>query len=145
MNIIKLLRIVLFSGLLVAGVLTLLFETDTLESGALMGQEQTAYWLGFAGVAMTIITIPTALKLMTLKRVKAAVTQSEEKYLRWSVIRLLMLTTPLLYNLLVYYLLGCEPTYAYMALMILLVFLFVWPSQDKMIYEREQNTQDKES
>ena len=145
MNSIKLLRIVFFSGLLAAGLLVLLFETEMLESGALAGDEQTAYWLSIVGVALTIIAIPTALKLMTWKRVKTDVTQSEQSYVRWSVLRLLMLTTPLMYNLLVYYLLGCEPTYAYMALMLLLVFLFVWPSQDKMNYERELDKQEKES
>lgn len=145
MNSIKLLRIVFFSGLLAAGLLVLLFETEMLESGALTGDEQTAYWLGIVGVALTIIAIPTALKLMTWKRVKADVKQSEQSYVRWSILRLLMLTTPFLYNLLVYYLLGCEPTYAYMALMLLLVFLFVWPSQDKMNYERELDKQEKES
>lgn len=87
---------------------------------------------------MIIILLPLALRLMKFKRVKESVAQSEQNYERWALIRIVLLGIPLLYNVLCYYLTGCEPTYGYMALMAAVCFLFIWPSRDKMEYEREQ-------
>ena len=39
-------------------------------------------------------------------------------------------------NCFAYYLLGCEPTCGYLALMCVVAFFFIWPSEDKMLYER---------
>ena len=144
MNIIKTLRIIYVCELLTAALIALVFETSLLIPGTLAGDEELAYWLSIIGVALTIILLPLSLRLFKFERVKRAVAKSEHHYLRWSVVRLGCLALPLLYNLVCYYLLGCEPTYGYLALMIVVAYIFIWPSRDKMVYEREQTYSQEE-
>lgn len=133
----KILRITYFAALLTAAGLVFIFETGMLPEGDLGADEVFAYWLSMAGVALTIILLPLSLRLMKFKAVMKSVAESEMNYTRWSLIRIAMLTIPLLYNTLCYYLTGCVTTFAYMALMVAVGFMFIWPSRDRMTYERE--------
>lgn len=145
MNTIKFLRIALCAEFLTIALIIVLFETNVIEPGMLAGDDLANYWMSIVGVAMVIVTIPLALRLMKNKRIKESVAKSEENYLRWSLIRIALLEAPLIYNILCYYLLGCEPTFGYMALMTAVAFIFVWPSKDKMAYEREvEYSQDEQ-
>ena len=135
---IKTLRALYCVVLLTAACIAIIFETGLCSEGNLATNEVLNYWLSLGGVAMTIILLPLALRLMKFGHVKKSIAKSEENYMLWSVIRIVMLGIPLLYNLLCYYATGCEPTFIYMALMAVVCFLFIWPSHDKMVYEREQ-------
>lgn len=138
-NIITFLRMIFISSLATTLVIAICFEMLLIEPGALVGNDLLNYWMGIVGVAMILILIPLALKLMKFKKVKEAVATSEQAYQQWSVIRLSLLSAPLVYNVLAYYMFGCEPSFGYMALMVVVAHLFVWPSRDRMIYERELN------
>ena len=143
-NIIKFLRCFFISCLAAALTIALAFEAQLLEPGIMVGHELANYWMSIIGVAMILINLPAALKLMKFEKVRKEVTASAEAYRKWSILRLSILQTPLLFNVLCYYLFGCEPTYGYMALMALVAHLFVWPSRDKMIYERDLNYTQEE-
>lgn len=134
---IKFLRITYCIELLTAVCFAVIFETGLLPEGDWAADEVLNYWLSMAGVALTIILLPLSLRLMKFEKVKQYVAESEMNYVRCSVVRIVMLGVPLLYNTLCYYLTGCVPTYAYMALMAAVCFLFIWPSHDRMTYERE--------
>lgn len=138
-NIITFLRTVFISNLAATLVIAICFETLLIEPGAWVGNDLLNYWMGIIGVAMILLFIPLALKLMKFRKVKKAVTASEQAYQQWSVIRLGLLSAPLVFNVLAYYIFGCEPSFGYMALMVVVAHLFVWPSRDRMIYERELN------
>lgn len=140
-----LLRCVYFANLATAGIIAVLFEMLSLEPGQLTCNEEASYWFGICGIGLLLICIPVALKLMSFKRIKAAVKESTQAYQTWSLMRLALLEVPLLFNTLAYYLLGCEPKFGYMALMIVVAHLFVWPSLDKMNYERELNYDQEEA
>lgn len=133
----KTLRLLYIAALLTAVLIAVIFETGMLPEGDLGSDEVLSYWLSIVGVALTIILLPLSLRLMKFEMVKKSVAQSEMNYLRWSIGRIALLGIPLLYNLVCYYLTGCVPTYAYMALMAAVCFLFIWPSRDRMTYERE--------
>ena len=47
--------------------------------------------------------------------------------LRSDICRISVLSVPLYLNVICYYLFGTEPTFAYMALMVLVGFAFIWP------------------
>lgn len=136
-GIIILLRCVYFTNLTTAIIIALLFEMLFFEPGLLAGNEEASYWFGICGIGLLLVCIPLALKLMNFKHIKVAVKESTKAYQTWSIMRLALLEGPLLFNTLAYYLLGCEPKFGYMALMIIVAHLFVWPSLDKMNYERE--------
>lgn len=143
-NIIKFLRCLFISSLVSSLLIAIAFESMLLEPGMLVGDEVLSYWMSLVGVAMVLINLPVALKLMKFEKIRKEVTASVQAYQKWYVIRIAILQTPLLYNILAYYLLGCEPTFGYMALMAAVAHLFVWPSRDRMIYERELNYTQEE-
>lgn len=134
---IKLLRYTYCAELLSAAGIAAIFETGMLPEGGLGTDDVLIYCLSLVGVAMVLILLPLSLRLMKFEAIKKAVAQSEANYLRWSMIRIYVLGIPLLYNLVCYYLTGCETTFVYMALMTAVCFLFIWPSRDKMADERE--------
>ena len=144
-GIIILLRCVFGANLATAAIIAILYETLLIEPGLLVGNDEASYWFGICGIGLLLICIPLALKLMSFKRIKAAVKESAKAYQTWSIMRLALLEGPLLFNTLAYYLLGCEPKFGYMALMIVVAHLFVWPSLDKMNYERELNYDQEEA
>ena len=123
----------LLSPLMLVGI----FETELQEPGSLVGNDVLTYAMNMVGVVLVLCGILLGLKLMTFQRVKARIHDSLQDYYSYSLCRLALLGTPLLYNTLAYYLLGCEPTCGYLALMCVVAFMFVWPSKDKMRYERD--------
>ncbi|MCR4993948.1 MAG: hypothetical protein K6A32_00990 [Bacteroidales bacterium] len=144
MKTIKILRYVYIALLVYAALLAIGFETNVLEAGVLAGDDLITYWLSLASVAHIIVLLPVALRLMKFKRVQRAIAENDTMYLRWGLVRLLLLGGALLFNTLTYYLLGFYPTCGYLALMALVAFLFVWPSKDNMTYEQSLNEYSKE-
>ena len=134
---IRKLRFIYCAELLIAALIAILYEAGLIAEGTLAGNDLRTYWMSIVGIALTIVLVPVAMRLMKFKRVNNAVVQDEAAYYHWSIVRFALLGLPLLYNTLCYYLLGCETTCGYLALMVVVAFLFVWPSMDKMEYERE--------
>ena len=135
MNTIQFLRALFFGELLTAALLAVIFETGMLASSQLAEPDGRAYILEIAGVGLTVVSIPLAMKLMHFETVRRAVKDDEARYRTWSCLRLVILFGSLIYNLLMYYLLGFDVTCGYLALMTVVAFFFVWPSRGKMEYE----------
>lgn len=142
---ILLLRSVFCTELVTTALLVGIFETDLLPVGTLPLDKSQEYILSMVGVVLTIIGIPLALKLMTLKPVRAQISVSEQRYVTWSMVRIALLGIPLLYNTLMYYLLGFNTTCCYLALMCVVAFIFIWPSQERMQNECEVHGNQEES
>ena len=140
-----LLRIVYCSELFTALLLAVLFETDFLPAGTMAIDEGQEYVFNMLGVILTIIGLPLALKLMTFKRVRAQIQQNEQNYLQWALIRLMLLNVPLIYNEILYYVTGFNTSCGYLALICVVGFCFVWPSKEKMLYERAAFGNQEES
>lgn len=138
MNIIKILQFIYCFELLMGVFLAVMFETETVPTGILATDGSLAYTMELIGVAVCILSIPLALKLLSFRAIKAQVANSKRLYFKWSACRIFILSISLIYNLLIYYLFGCNPTCGYLALMSATAFLFIWPSHDKMAYECEQ-------
>ena len=136
-NKINILRVIFCANLITAALIMVVFETGLMEPGLLAGNELADYWVSLCSVVLTLFGILIGLKLMTFKRVKTKIHDDGDTYFRWSLCRLALLGTPLLLDTLAYYLLGCEPTCGYLALMLVVTFFFIWPSKDKMLYERD--------
>ena len=135
MSTVKYLRtlyIIFLSGIIPLGVLleSGLIDISIVEPSSIVGT-----WTTMTGIALTVIVIPLSLKWMTLRRVKVAIKDSEEAYRMHYSLRLYMLSLTLIYHIILYFMSGCEPTFGYMALMVVVAYLFVWPSEDKMRYE----------
>lgn len=136
-NNIFLLRSVFCGELFSVLLLSLFFETDMLPAGTMSPDADQNYIFNMTSVMLTIVCIPLALKLMTFKSVRAQIKLSEQNYVTWSLLRMLTLSFPLVFNTLMYYMQGFNTTCGYLALMCAVAFIFIWPSQDKMLYERD--------
>lgn len=137
MNITTILRFTFISQLLTSAIIAFLGEIGWLPTGLLDDGGKQSYLLSMIGVALTIVGLPIALKLLHFSAVRSQVKNNVRLYFKWSVVRLAILYVPLAYNILMYYFLGFNVTCGYLALMTLVGYLFVWPSRGRMESECE--------
>lgn len=137
MNLIQKQRFLYISELLLAACTAILFETHLLPSGIIAPSPSQAYTLQIVFLLLTIVIIPLSLKLLHFSPIRAQIHASGQSYATWSTIRLVLLGGLLLMNLIMYYLIGFDTSYGYLALMAVVPFLFIWPSEEKMAYERQ--------
>lgn len=132
---VKILKCELWAYYGIIAVMAALFESGLVMEGAFAGDEYaaanllTSMWV----VAITLVCIPVALKLFSLKYVKDQLTADESRapraYLCWGTLRLMLLGVPMVASMLCYYLFGAEPSFFYLAVIIALAICFVWPSE----------------
>jgi hypothetical protein len=98
--------------------------------------EGTLMALSSISILMTLAIIPFALRFFKFKTIEHSLYRHPaQALLRWGLLRLLMLGTLLLFNLLLYFLLGHEPTFGWLAVIIILVLPFVVPTKDRCLSE----------
>lgn len=131
MNTIRLLRTLLFVNVGFPVLFAVLFELDILPSGTLTGMPQEEFLATIVMELVTLVAIPVALRLFKTKNVEQSVEQGDEvAFRKWSVIRILLVTEPLLINTLCYYLF-MNTTFGYMALILLICIPFIYPASQK--------------
>ncbi len=131
MNTIKLLRTLLFVNVGFPVLFAVLFELDILPSGTLTGMPQEEFLATIVMELVTLVAIPVALRLFKTKNVEQSVEQGDEAAFRkWSIMRILLVTEPLLINTLCYYLF-MNTTFGYMALILLICIPFIYPASQK--------------
>ena len=121
--------------------LVALYEFDVLESGTLADSKQTEF------VAMTCMELTTlvaaflGLRLFKFPMIhKQLVTDQEPAMLKWGILRLLVLEVPMVSNTYLYYL-YMNPTFGYLAIILLLCLPFVFPSESRCIAETTEEEQ----
>ena len=86
-------------------------------------------------VLLTLFSCYGALRLFKVKRVETELHESPLKnYQKWSVLRFTMLETPAIFNLLGYWMF-MNLSFAYLFLILLLSFPFVYPTKERFINE----------
>ena len=129
------LRICYVSIFITAACVILLFEGGMLTPPHI-ADDASRYVLNIVGVALTLALLPLGLKVFTLSLPRRQGAASVGGYVRWAVVRLTLLSVPLYFNILAFYLLDRYATCGWMALMAAVMFMFVWPSDGRMRYER---------
>jgi membrane protease YdiL (CAAX protease family) len=119
----------------VALVMVALYEFGVLESGVLADSKQTEF------VAMTVMELTTlvaaflGLRLFKFPKIHAElVTRKEPAMLKWGMLRLLVLEVPMVVNTYLYYM-YMNPTFGYLAIILLLCLPFVMPTENRCIDE----------
>ena len=80
---------------------------------------------------LTIVVIPMALKLFSLKMIRRKlVAQKGDALLVWGTARINMLCLPMLINTFMYYQ-TMAPAFGYMAIILMLCLFFVYPSMER--------------
>lgn len=127
----KKLLVLFWSSVLMALLLVVLFETDTLMPGAQAGATSCEYIAAVVMELLTIALIPLALRLFKFRRVKDDLSANPEQALcRWGVVRLSLLADPMLINTLLYYIF-LNVAFGYMAIIGLLSMVFIYPSKSR--------------
>ena len=128
---ISLLRTVLIANVGVAVVIAALYELDILPSGMMAGRPQDEFLSTISMELITIVFIPVALRLFKTKDVEKRLEEGNIKAFRkWSLVRILMITVPLVLNTLLYYSF-MNTTFGYMALILLICLPFIYPASRK--------------
>ena len=128
---ISLLRTVLIANVGVAVVIAALYELDILPSGMLTGRAQDEFLSTISMELITIVFIPVALRLFKTKDVEKRLEEGNIKAFRkWGLVRILMITVPLVLNTLLYYSF-MNTTFGYMALILLICLPFIYPASRK--------------
>ena len=138
-NVKNTLTVLLWTVLALALIVVVLFETDVLMFGYYAGSGQQAEFLLTTMMELlTLAVIPLALKLFKFKRVHAdLVSRKAEALRKWGLLRLLMLLVPLLVNTLLYYAYA-NVAFGYMAIILVIVLPFVYPSMQRCQSETEE-------
>ena len=128
---ISLLRTVLIANVGVAVVIAALYELDILPSGMLAGRPQDEFLSTISMELITIVFIPVALRLFKTKDVEKRLEEGDIKAFRkWGLVRILMITVPLVLNTSLYYSF-MNTTFGYMALILLICLPFIYPASRK--------------
>ena len=128
---ISLLRTVLIANVGVAVVFAALYELDILPSGILAGRPQDEFLSTISMELITIVFIPVALRLFKTKDVEKRLEEGNIKAFRkLGLLRILMITVPLVLNTLLYYSF-MNTSFGYMALILLICMPFIYPASRK--------------
>ena len=122
----------------IALAIVVLYELDVLESGALADSKQTEF------VALTVMELSTlAMAFLGLRLFKfpmihtQLVTEKEPAMLKWGLLRLFVLEVPMIVNTYLYYM-YMNPTFGYLAIILLLTLPFVFPSEGRCLAETNE-------
>ena len=112
----------------VAVVIAALYELDILPSGMMTGRPQDEFLSTISMELITIVFTPVALRLFKTKDVEKRLEEGNIKAFRkWGLVRILMITVPLVLNTLLYYSF-MNTTFGYMALILLICLPFIYPA-----------------
>ena len=102
--------------------------------------DQTRFVLQTVAILLSLAVVPLSLKLFSMQKVKADLLERKALALKkWGTIRLLMLGVILIGNTLLYYMLGYEPVFGYLAIITALVLPFVVPTMKRCEAETSIN------
>ena len=128
---VNILRTLFIASVGIAVVVAALYEIDILPSGVLADRPQDEFLCTIAMELVTIVFIPIALRLFKTKDVDRRLDEGDIKTFKtWSIVRILMITVPLLMNTLLYYIF-MNTTFGYMALILLICLPFIYPATRK--------------
>ena len=100
--------------------------------------EQERFVVSTVMILLTLALVPLSLRLFKFSRVSADLLNRKEKALcKWGMIRMTTLGLLLFVNTMLYYFYGFEPSFGYLALVVLLTMPFVFPSMSRCVAETE--------
>ena len=128
---VNILRTLFIASVGIAVVVAALYELDILPTGVLADRLQDEFLCTIAMELVTIVFIPIALRLFKTKDVDRRLDEGDIKTFKtWSIVRILMITVPLLMNTLLYYIF-MNTAFGYMALILLICLPFIYPATRK--------------
>ncbi len=139
----KTLKVYFFAPIILALILVVLYESEIILPGSLKIGTQAWFIILTVMELLTIAVIPAALYLFKNKKVKEALKAEPVAAMKkYGVMRLLMLGLPLVANTDLYYM-SMNVAFGYMAIILLLVLPFVYPSKARCEEEGSRTPENK--
>ncbi|MBQ9094079.1 MAG: hypothetical protein IJY03_08885 [Prevotella sp.] len=115
-------------SIVLAAVMVVLYETQTILEGALAGDVQGEFLAVTVMELLTICSIPVALRLFKFRKVRDIIERkkAEGLYLM-ALVRMALICLPMLVNTLLYYL-YMAPAFGYMAIVGFISMAFITPT-----------------
>ncbi len=132
------LKILFFAPIILSVLFALGCETDSFENGCgiTAGNNMRETITLYIMETVTLCVIPLALRLFKFGFIARKIKGSWQWFMRLAAIRIIMMEVPLLVNTMLYYH-YVKPAYIYMAVMILLAMVFIYPSESRCKNETE--------
>lgn len=121
----------------------ILYENGVLLPGDLSGQGDIEFVSATAMELITICMLPLSLRLFKFRRIKELLQTGREQALRfWGTVRLQMICIPMLVNTLLYYMTGMNVAFGYMAIILLVGLVFVYPGEARCMADISDDKQE---
>lgn len=127
---VRILQAIFWISIAIGLAMVALFETNVLLEGDLSGNGVVEYYWTLAMELITIVAIPTALRLFRFGGVRRRLASDKQSLLPLALLRMALLALPMLANALLYYLF-MSTTFGYMGIICLLCMTFVYPSAQR--------------
>lgn len=130
-KVVKTLKVYFYAPIVLALLLVVLYETDMILPGSIRMDANLNFLVLSLMEILTLAVIPAALYLFKTKKVhEQLVLNPVSSMRRYGILRLLMLGMPLVANTDLYYM-SMNTAYGYMAIVLLIVMPFVYPSKSR--------------
>ena len=130
-KVVKTLKVYFYAPIVLALLLVVLYETDMILPGSIRMDANLNFLVLSLMEILTLAVIPAALYLFKTKKVhEQLVLNPVSSMRRYGILRLLMLGVPLVANTDLYYI-SMNTAYGYMAIVLLIVMPFVYPSKSR--------------
>ena len=144
----KQLTIVYWVFIIIPVVFAILMDTGQIETGILINTDQGGtqeFVLQIVAILYTLLAIPTALKLFKIPGVARRLQHATPaEYRQLAILRLVCLELALIINFTGYYLYA-NSSFFHLGLIVLLAFVFVYPSMNRCLYETESQRGEQEA
>lgn len=135
---INILRTELYASIVVAVIIVILYETETLLPGDLSEDKNAEFLLTSLMELLTICLIPLSLRLFKFNKIHQTLIATREQGLKkLGSLRMMMLCLPMVINTLLYYLF-MNVAFGYMAIIGLICIPFIYPSESRCISETSE-------
>ena len=128
-----------WTSIIVSLMIVVLFETNIMESGVWKDDGSLFFTVAVIMELLLLCLAPLALYLFRIPFIRRRLTsdpsQAPRQLLTWGIVRMDMLGLPMMANTLFYYLFGLNVTFGYMAIILLLCILLIYPSMKRCLYE----------
>lgn len=137
-DVLKLLPLVYWLPIGVSLLMVALYENEILLPGGLEVDKRLDFLVATAMECLTICCIPVALRLFKFAVPKRALKRGAEGYVRWAVVRLVLIVVPMTVNTWLYYQF-MNVAFGYMAIIGMLSLLMVYPTRTRYLHETGQD------
>lgn len=133
----KKLQLIFWIPIALSAIIIVSGELDIIPNGILANDKQVEFVIMSMMEILTIIAIPVALKLFKFKAIANKLASDTLLHFeRWGIVRLCLLSVPMVINLVCYYLF-VGAGFGYLAIILFLSLFFVYPSLSRCYNETD--------